>query len=63
MTQNVFKPDIIFSLSDGFVWACWPSTNVSVKLGSHEIVTEMMWDFLSQGTLAERLEKRAATNK
>ena len=63
MTQDTFKPRIIFSLCDGFVWASWPGTDVSVRLGSHEIVAEMMWDFLAQGTLAERLKQRAAANR
>jgi hypothetical protein len=47
--------DIIFSLVDGFVWACWPGTSASVRLGEHEPVTAMMRDFLAQCDLGERL--------
>jgi hypothetical protein len=46
---------IIFSLVDGFVWACWPGTSASVRLGDHEPVIEMMRDFLAQCDLGDRL--------
>jgi hypothetical protein len=46
---------IIFSLVDGFVWACWPGTSASVRLGDHEPVIEMMRDFLAQCDLGARL--------
>ena len=52
------KPDmgpIIFSLVDGFVWACWPGTKVSIRLGDDEPVIAMMRDFLAQCDLGERL--------
>ena len=49
------KNPIIFSLVDGFVWACWPGTSASVRLGDHEPVIAMMRDFLAQCDLGERL--------
>ena len=47
--------DIIFSLADGFVWASWPGTSASVRLGRHDVVALMMEDFLAQDALSERL--------
>ncbi len=46
---------IIFSSRDGFVWASWPETEASVRLGRQEIVSMMMRDFLAQNALGERL--------
>ena len=53
---------IIFSLIDGFVWACWPGTSASVRLGDHEPVIAMMRDFLAQCDLGERLAKGPSGN-
>ncbi len=47
--------DLIFSMVDGFVWASWPGTTASVKLGNQESVTAVMRDFLAQCELGERL--------
>ena len=47
--------DVIFSLSDDFVWASWPGTDSKVRLGRCAGVTAMMRDFLAQCELAERL--------
>jgi hypothetical protein len=33
----------------------WPGSPASVKLGPYEAVVEMMFDFLAQNALAERL--------
>jgi hypothetical protein len=53
---------IIFSLVDGFVWACWPGTSASVRLGDHEPVIAMMRDFLAQCDLGERLANGPSGN-
>lgn len=45
----------VFSLVDGFVWASWPGTVFKVRMGTYEIVTAMMGDFLAQCALGERL--------
>ena len=50
---------ILFSLRDGYVWATWPDTEAAVKLGRHEMVSEMMRDFLAQDAVGERLAVRA----
>lgn len=47
--------EIIFSSREGYVWASWPDTNATVRLGSHELVAAMMQDFLAQDTLGRRL--------
>jgi len=47
--------EIIFSSRDGFVWASWPDTNATVRLGRHEMVAAMMQDFLDQDSLGRRL--------
>jgi hypothetical protein len=52
------QSEIIFSLVDGYVWATWPGTDASVRLGTYESVTAMMCDFLAQSALAEQLSKR-----
>ncbi len=49
------KEDLILSLVDGFVWASWPGTIASVKLGDEAAVTAVMRDFLVQCELGERL--------
>jgi|KBSMisStandDraft_5_1062788.scaffolds.fasta_scaffold124200_2 hypothetical protein len=50
------EPGILFSLRDGFVWASWPGTTATVKLGRHEMVAGMMYDFLAQDAVARRLQ-------
>jgi len=47
--------EIIFSSLDGYVWASWPETNATVRLGRHEMVAAMMQDFLDQDSLGKRL--------
>ena len=47
--------EIIFSSLDGYVWASWQETDVSVRLGRHDMVAAMMQDFLAQDALGERL--------
>ena len=49
--------EIIFSSSDGYVWASWPSGG-EVKLGPNEVVATMMRDFLAQDALGKRLTTR-----
>jgi hypothetical protein len=49
------KEGVILSLVDGFVWASWPGTIASVKLGDEASVTAVMRDFLAQCELGERL--------
>jgi uncharacterized protein (DUF2237 family) len=49
---------IVFSLRDGLVWASWPDTEVSVRLGRHDMVASMMRDFLAQDALGRRLSAR-----
>lgn len=48
-------PEVIFSLVDGHVWACWPGTSASVRLGTDTTVIEGMEGFLAQCALGERL--------
>ena len=50
--------EIIFSSRDGYVWASWPESNATVRLGRHRIVAAMMQDFLAQDALAQRLAMR-----
>jgi|SRR4029453_2783002 hypothetical protein len=52
------EQDLIFSSREGFVWASWPETEVAVRLGRHEVVAEMMRDFLAQDALGKRLTQR-----
>ena len=47
--------EVIFSLVDGYVWACWPGTAASVRLGVDDAVIEGMQGFLAQCALGERL--------
>jgi hypothetical protein len=49
---------IIFSLRDGFVWASWPDSDASVRLGCHDMVAAMMRDFLAQDAIGLRLNQR-----
>jgi hypothetical protein len=49
------RENLIFSLVNGFVWASWPGTIASVKLGTQGPVTAVMRDFLSQCELGDRL--------
>ena len=50
--------EIIFSSRNGYVWASWEDTDVSVRLGRHDMVTAMMQDFLAQDALGDRLAIR-----
>lgn len=56
-SDDHWKPDIVFSLRDGFVWVSWPETDAAIKLGRHEIVSMMMKDFLAQDALGQRLNE------
>lgn len=49
---------VIFSLEGGQAWASWPGNPTPVSLGPKEEVASMMYDFISQIELAERLERR-----
>ena len=61
-TENAFRMGaIIFSLSDGMVWASWPGEIGKVKLGPSDDVTYMMRDFLAQCELGERLTRKRAS--
>jgi len=51
--------DVVFSLDGGFVWASWPGTEASIKLGKYEPVSAMMQDFLDQNALGEHLARNA----
>ena len=48
---------LTFSLRDGFVWASWPESEASVRLGRHDMVAAMMQDFLAQDALGVELAK------
>ena len=50
------QEDLVFSLSNGFVWASWPGTSACVKLGTHEAVSDVMRNFLATNEIAKRLE-------
>jgi len=52
--------EIIFSSRDGYVWASWHDSDVSVRLGRHDMVAGMMQDFLAQDAIGERLATRTA---
>jgi hypothetical protein len=56
-TDNRYESElgIVFSLRDGLVWASWPDTEISVRLGRHDMVASMMRDFLAQDALGKRL--------
>jgi len=49
---------ICFSSLNGFVWASWPETDATVRLGRSEMVANMMRDFLAQEALGEMLATR-----
>ena len=54
---------IIFSSLDGYVWASWPDSNATIRLGRHEVVAAMMRDFLAQDSLGKRLDRRPQAGK
>ena len=58
--RSIDYPEVIFSLTNGFVWASWPGTEACVRLGNYEAVTAMMRDYLAQAETANRLSDRAA---
>lgn len=47
------EQDIVLSSRDGFVWVSWPDTDAAVRLGSQEMVSAVMADFLAQNALGE----------
>ena len=49
------EQEIILSSRDGYVWASWPKTNATIRLGRHEMVAVVMQDFLAQDALGQRL--------
>jgi len=49
--------DVVFSFMDGFVWASWPGTVASIRLGDEASVTAVMRDFLAQCELGHRLTR------
>ena len=53
---------IVFSMIGETVWASWPGRSGSVELGSYDVVTFMMRDFLDQCDLGERLALRQSRN-
>ena len=54
--------EIIFSSRDGHVWASWPGAH-AINLGRHEVVTDMMRDFLAQDALGQRLVARYSSDQ
>jgi len=56
-------PGVVFSLIDGFVWASWPGTLTTIRLGPCETVTPMMRDFLAQSEVGERLLNGTSANR
>ena len=50
--------DLVLSSRDGFVWASWPDTDATFRLGRQDRVVEVMEDFLSQVRLGSTLSKR-----
>jgi hypothetical protein len=56
------RAEVIFSLSDGIVWAGWPGKSAAIRLGKHQAVAAMMQDFLDQCALGERLVMRRPGN-
>ena len=57
------KGAVVFSLSDGVVWASWPGKSGSVQLGHYDTVAYMMRDFLAQCDLAEGMALHMRANK
>ena len=55
--------EIIFSSRDGYVWASWHDSDVSVRLGRHDMVAGMMQDFLAQDAIGERLATRTPAER
>lgn len=53
---------IIFSMRENAVWASWPGTERSVRLGPCQPVIYMMRDFVAQCDLADRLARRSAND-
>jgi hypothetical protein len=53
---------IVFSSREGFVWASWPETEATVRLGRHDMVAAMMQDFLAQDALGKRLNTPRAVD-
>jgi hypothetical protein len=53
--------EIILSSRDGYVWASWPETNATIRLGRHETVAATMKDFLAQDALGRRLAGDSAS--
>jgi hypothetical protein len=49
------ESEIVFSTSDGYVWASWPGCDGAIKLGRLEMIAAMMQDFLEQEAIARRL--------
>jgi hypothetical protein len=45
----------VLSLTGDFVWASWPGTAATVKLGQYSTVKAVMQDFLDQSLIGERL--------
>jgi hypothetical protein len=54
--------EVIFSFVDGFVWASWPGTVATVRVGGYESVTAAMRDFLAQSELGDRLANGKSAN-
>lgn len=50
--------DLILSSRDGFVWASWPDTDATCRLGRQDRVLAVMEDFLTQVSVGARLRKR-----
>ena len=53
--QQALTGEIIFSLVDDYVWATWPGTEATVKLGHCGDVIHMMRDFVAQCECGDRL--------
>ena len=49
--------ELILSSRDGYVWASWPVTAATVRLGRQASVAMIMEDFLAQVALGSKLEK------
>jgi len=52
------QSNIVLSLIDEYVWASWPGSVASVRLGRHDAVLRVMRDFLAQSALGESLSGR-----
>ena len=50
--------ELILSSRQGFVWASWPDTEATLRLGSHDNVVAVMQDFLAQVALGSTLRER-----